>query len=79
VSDCSLPGGSKTGRPSAVFGFIERDDHRDVFVHASKLKAASIDALEVGDRVRFDCAVDKFGRLRCSAIALEEPPSAAAD
>jgi cold shock CspA family protein len=59
------------------FGFIERDDRRDVFLHATTAKASGLDGLEIGARVRFDCAVDTIGRLRATRIALEAPCPAA--
>ena len=63
----------KIWRSERGFGFIERTDRREVFVHASLLKTAGI-AIEVGDRVAFDCTEDPFGRLRVVKIALEPPP-----
>jgi cold shock CspA family protein len=62
------------------FGFITRDDRRDIFVHVSVLKEAGIAAaLVAGDRVSFDCDVDRAGRLRCSRIAIDAPRGAAVD
>ena len=37
------------------FGFIERDDkEKDVFVHASAIKAAGMRFLNEGDKLEFD-------------------------
>ena len=37
------------------FGFVERvDGEKDVFVHASAVKAAGLKRLEVGQKVTFD-------------------------
>jgi cold shock CspA family protein len=45
------------------FGFIAPDlGPRDVFVHASALKAAGLDGLVPGQRLEFELAQDGSGR-----------------
>ena len=36
------------------YGFIEKEDGEDVFVHHTAINAAGFRALEAGDRVTFD-------------------------
>ena len=36
------------------FGFIEREDGEDVFVHFSAIQTTGFKTLETGDRVTFD-------------------------
>lgn len=36
------------------FGFIEREDGEDVFVHFSAIQTSGFKTLEAGDRVTFD-------------------------
>ena len=37
------------------FGFVEREDsEKDVFIHASAVKAAGLKRLEVGQKISFD-------------------------
>ena len=59
------------------YGFVTRDgDRRDAFLHAETAKKAQVDDLEAGDRVRFDCVADGFGRLRIyrARVAGTAPP-----
>jgi cold shock CspA family protein len=78
MSELQFAGQLKRWKHDRGFGFIERDDRRDVFLHVATLKAAGINALKVGDRVRFDCGVDEIGRLSVTRIALDEAPRPAA-
>jgi len=50
------------------FGFIAPDEGgKDVFVHATAVEAAGINALNEGDRVSFELADDKRGRGKQAA------------
>jgi cold shock CspA family protein len=77
MSELQFSGRLKRWKHERGFGFVEHDDRCDVFLHVSTVKAAGLDGLEIGDRVRFDCAVDDAGRLRATRIALEAPRPAA--
>lgn len=46
--------------PEKGFGFIQREDEEDVFVHFSAIQAEGFRSLEEGQRVEFD--VDKGQR-----------------
>jgi CspA family cold shock protein len=61
----------KTWKRAFGYGFVTRDDFRDVFVHANVLKGTGISTLEPGDPVTFDCDVDRVGRLRITKLALD--------
>ena len=50
----SLQGKVKWFNPTKGFGFIEREDkEKDVFVHASAVKAAGMRYLNEGDKLEF--------------------------
>ena len=45
------------------FGFIERDDkEKDVFIHASAVKAAGLRYLREGDSLEFELSEDSAGK-----------------
>ena len=49
------------------YGFIEQEEGKDVFVHASALEAAGVRALNEGDRVSFVLEDDRRGRGKQAA------------
>jgi CspA family cold shock protein len=60
------------------YGFIRNDGGEDVFVHQSVLQRAGLQRLAAGDRVVLDTERVADGRIRCTKIALEPRPPAAA-
>jgi CspA family cold shock protein len=51
------------------FGFIKRDDAQpDAFVHARQLERAGIDELEPGERLQFELAPSRDGKLEAVGI-----------
>jgi CspA family cold shock protein len=52
------------------FGFIQPDDgSKDVFVHATALERAGINALREGQKVSFDTAADqRSGKIAVSKL-----------
>ena len=54
-----LKGKVKWYNPRKGFGFIEREDkEKDVFIHASAVKAASLRHLNEGDGLEFELSED---------------------
>ena len=54
-----LKGKVKWYNPKKGFGFIEREDkEKDVFIHASAVKAASLRYLNEGDSLEFELSED---------------------
>jgi len=49
-----LEGTVKWFNPEKGFGFIEREDGEDVFVHFSAIQGSGFKTLEEGQRVQFD-------------------------
>jgi CspA family cold shock protein len=53
------------------FGFIKPDiDGSDVFVHASELQRSGIDSVNEGDKVTYELAPGRNGKLAASQIAV---------
>jgi CspA family cold shock protein len=54
--------------PDRGYGFIECDDGTgDVFVHIRDVRA-NVDALEIGQRVKFEVGNDRTGRPRATNV-----------
>ena len=54
-----LKGTTKWYSPKRGYGFIQREDkEKDVFIHASSIKAAGIKFLQEGDKLEFELSED---------------------
>lgn len=58
----ALIGTVRTWDNEKRYGFIERDDSEDVFVHLSEVRRAHIQGFDRGMRVCFDIAPANTGR-----------------
>ena len=45
--------------PAKVYGFIEQEGSKDVFLHVSALEKAGIDTLQEGEQIEFDMGENK--------------------
>jgi CspA family cold shock protein len=52
------------------YGFIQREDGPDVFVHFSAIQAEGYRSLDEGARVAFDLTEDAKGRLNASNVVV---------
>jgi CspA family cold shock protein len=54
------------------YGFIERDDGEDVFVHFSAIAGEGFRTLREGERVQFDLVDGPRGSKAANVVRLEE-------
>jgi len=55
------------------FGFIEREDGEDVFVHYSSIVGEGYKSLPEGAKVEFDVEQDRKGPRAANVVILEAP------
>jgi CspA family cold shock protein len=53
------------------FGFIERDNGADLFVHHSAIKQQAVKTLSEGDKVEFDVASGEKGPVAENVVRLD--------
>ncbi|NLO05481.1 MAG: cold-shock protein [candidate division WS1 bacterium] len=58
------------------FGFIEREDGEDVFVHYSSIVGEGYKSLGEGAKVEFDVEQDPKGPRAANVVVIGEPPAA---
>ncbi len=59
------------------YGFIEREDGEDVFVHYSGIVGEGYKSLAEGAKVEFDVEQDAKGPRAANVVVIESPPEAA--
>ena len=57
------------------FGFIEREDGEDAFVHFSAIKGEGYKSLAEGDKVEFDVEQDAKGPRADNVVVIEGAPA----
>ncbi len=67
----SLEGTVKWFNKDKGYGFISRNDGKDVFVHYSAIKSKGFKTLEEGQRVSFDVVEDQRGPNADNVIVLD--------
>lgn len=70
-----MPTGTvKWFNPAKRFGFIQPEggDEKDVFVHISAVERAGLSTLYEGQRVQYELARDKKGKLSAVNLVLME-------
>ncbi len=60
---------------SKGYGFIEREDGPDVFVHHSEIEGMGFKTLHEGERVEFDVIEEPRGLKAQNVVRLEGAPS----
>ena len=58
------------------YGFIERDDGEDVFVHYSSIAGEGYRSLPEGAKVEFGVEEDAKGPRAANVVVVEAPPAA---
>ena len=58
------------------YGFIEREDGEDVFVHYSSIAGEGYRSLPEGAKVEFDVEEDAKGPRAANVVVVEAPPAA---
>jgi len=53
------------------YGFIERDDGKDIFVHYTAIKGRGFRSLEEGDEVEFDVVEGQKGLQAANVVKLK--------
>ncbi len=57
------------------YGFIEREDGEDVFVHYSAITGEGYRSLPEGAKVEFDVDQDPKGPRAANVVVIEAPPA----
>lgn len=72
IGNLAMPVGTvKWFNSKKRFGFIlPEDGSKDVFVHATVLRAAGLETLEKGQRVSFDLSADSQGRTMAVNVSI---------
>ena len=65
-----MEGKVKWFNPEKGFGFIERDDGDDVFVHFSAIQSEGFKTLNEGDQVEFEVVEGQRGLQAANVIKL---------
>ena len=69
MSEQRISGTVKWFNDDKGFGFIEREDGKDVFVHATALERAGLSGLSEGQKVKFETEPDaRSGKIAVSTI-----------
>lgn len=55
------------------YGFIQREDGPDVFVHHTAIEGGGFRTLQEGERVEFEVVEDQKGLKAQNVVRLEEP------
>ncbi len=59
--------------PSKGYGFIKPDDsENDVFVHISAVERAGLNTLQDGQKITYELAEDRQGRVSADSLVLAD-------